>query len=76
MDIQPAVFAKIESGQTTIELPLNDEKHQEIREGDNICFNNTESGKQIVCEVISPVRQNQNGVLEMALQKIESKQDV
>ena len=76
MDIQPAVFAKIESGQTTIELPLNDEKHQEIREGDNICFNNTESGEQIVCEVISPVRQNQNGVLEMALKKIESKQDV
>ena len=76
MDIQPEVFAKIESGQMTIELPLNDEKHQEIREGDNICFNNTESGKQIVCEVISPVRQNQNGVLEMALKKIESKQDV
>ena len=76
MDIQPEVFAKIESGQTTIELRLNDEKHQEIREGDNICFNNTESGKQIVCEVISPVRQNQNGVLEIALQKIESKQDV
>lgn len=76
MDIQPEVFAKIESGQTTIELRLNDEKHQEIREGDNICFNNTESGKQIVCEVISLVRQNQNGVLEMALQKIESKQDV
>ena len=81
MDIQPEVFAKIESGQTTIEPRLNDEKHQEIREGDNICFNNTESGKQIVCEVISPVRQNQNGVLEMDIQpavfaKIESKQDV
>lgn len=42
MMLQPDPMAKIRSGQKTIELRLNDEKRQGVKEGDRIRFTNTE----------------------------------
>lgn len=42
MMLQPEPMRKIQSGQKTIELRLNDEKRQQVRTGDRIRFTNTE----------------------------------
>ncbi len=47
MSVAPAPFEKIESGQKTIELRLNDEKRRRIAVGDEIVFTNTQSGERI-----------------------------
>ncbi|MBR5797979.1 MAG: ASCH domain-containing protein [Clostridia bacterium] len=47
MNLTPAPFAMIKSGQKTIELRLFDEKRQHIRVGDEIVFTNTESGETL-----------------------------
>lgn len=51
MDLAPAPFAMMESGQKTIELRLNDEKRQKIKIGDEIEFVNTKSGATLRREV-------------------------
>ena len=38
MKLQAAPFAKIKSGEKSIELRLYDEKRQKIKAGDSICF--------------------------------------
>ena len=38
MKLYDVPFAKIKSGEKTIELRLNDEKRQKIKVGDSICF--------------------------------------
>lgn len=45
-------FAKIKSGQKTIELRLYDDKRQIITEGDQICFYRLDDEKQLMTEVI------------------------
>ena len=47
MNLNPSPFAKIKSGQKTIELRLYDEKRQRIKEGDVIAFTNTSSGEKM-----------------------------
>ena len=47
MNLTPAPFSMIKSGQKTIELRLFDEKRQHIRVGDEIVFTNTESGETL-----------------------------
>lgn len=51
MNLHPAPFALIKSGQKTIELRLNDEKRRRIRVGDRLLFTNTVSGEALRCTV-------------------------
>jgi ASC-1-like (ASCH) protein len=46
MRLFPEPFAKMQSGQKTIELRLNDEKRQQIRVGDEILFCHMEDAAQ------------------------------
>ena len=41
-------FKRIESGEKTIELRLNDEKRRLVKEGDDITFTNIDTGEQLV----------------------------
>jgi ASC-1-like (ASCH) protein len=52
MKLQPEPFAKIKSGEKTIELRLYDEKRQQIKVGDRIVFTNTDSGKSLWVTVV------------------------
>jgi ASC-1-like (ASCH) protein len=52
MNLTPAPFSMIKSGQKTIELRLLDEKRQQIRVGDNIIFTNIESGEALTKTVV------------------------
>ena len=52
MNLHPAPFAMIKSGQKTIELRLFDEKRRQIRVGDEIVFSNTENGETLSKTVI------------------------
>ena len=47
MKLRPSPFERIKSGEKTIELRLYDEKRREIRVGDGIVFENTESGETL-----------------------------
>ena len=48
MKLEPKYFAKIKSGEKSVELRLNDEKRKPITSGDVIVFANTESAKERV----------------------------
>ncbi len=53
MNLRPAPFAMMQSGQKTIELRLYDEKRQTIRPGDTIVFTNTDrSGATLQATVL------------------------
>ena len=47
MNLNPAPFAMIQSGEKTIELRLFDEKRRKIKAGDEIIFTNTETGEKL-----------------------------
>ena len=47
MKLHAAPFAKIKSGEKTIELRLYDEKRQKIKPGDQIVFTNNTTGEQL-----------------------------
>ena len=47
MNLNPAPFEMIKSGEKTIELRLWDEKRQQIKEGDIITFTNTSNGEEM-----------------------------
>lgn len=47
MNLHPAPFAMIKSGEKTIELRLYDEKRQKIKAGDTIRFTSTETGETL-----------------------------
>ena len=51
MNLNPAPFEKIKSGQKTIELRLFDEKRQKIKTGDSIIFTNTVNGEKMCATV-------------------------
>ena len=51
MQLRPAPFQMIQSGEKTIELRLYDEKRKQIRIGDTIRFVNTDSAEQLVVRV-------------------------
>ena len=51
MNLHPAPFAKIKSGEKNIELRLFDEKRQKITAGDDIIFTNTASGEKLRASV-------------------------
>ncbi len=47
MNLTPAPFEMIKSGEKTIELRLFDEKRQKIKPGDTIVFTNTETAETL-----------------------------
>ena len=51
MDLHDAPFRAIQSGEKTVEMRLYDEKRQQVKEGNYICFQNRSSGKKIVTVV-------------------------
>lgn len=51
MNLNPAPFAMIDSGEKTIELRLNDEKRQKIKSGDEIVFVNTDNDSRLLTRV-------------------------
>lgn len=53
MRLYPSPFAKIKSGQKTIELRLDDEKRSIIRVGDKIEFTEVETGERLTATVIN-----------------------
>ena len=67
MNLHPAPFALIKSGQKTIELRLNDEKRRRIRVGDRLLFINTVSGEALRCTVTALYCFNSFGELYRAL---------
>ena len=52
MNLHSSPFDKINSGEKTIELRLNDEKRQLIKIGDKIVFTNTSTQEKLVATVI------------------------
>ena len=56
MNLNPEPFEMIRSGQKTIELRLNDEKRKQIKAGDIIEFNQTETGEKLITKVIAVYR--------------------
>ena len=52
MNLHPAPFEAIKSGQKTIELRLYDEKRRAIKVGDEIVFTNTASGETLSATVL------------------------
>jgi ASC-1-like (ASCH) protein len=52
MKLQPSPFEKIKSGEKTIELRLFDEKRQQIKEGDQLVFTQTETGENLLTTVL------------------------
>jgi ASC-1-like (ASCH) protein len=52
MKLQPSPFEKIKSGEKTIELRLFDEKRQQIKEGDQIVFSQTDTGEILMTRVL------------------------
>ena len=52
MNLNPAPFKMIKSGEKTIELRLNDERRQNIAVGDVIEFTHTESGEKLRARVL------------------------
>ena len=51
MKLHPSPFARIKSGEKTIELRLFDEKRQKIKVGDVILFSNTATGETL-CKTV------------------------
>ena len=56
MNLVPAAFKSIGSGEKTIEMRLYDEKRAKIKVGDEIEFNNTATHQKIKCMVINLTR--------------------
>ena len=56
MNLAPAAFKSIISGEKTIEMRLYDEKRAKIKVGDEIEFNNTAAHQKIKCTVINITR--------------------
>ncbi len=52
MKLNPEPFAKIRSGEKTIELRLYDEKRQKIKAGDTIFFTNNATGEVLKVKVV------------------------
>ena len=52
MNLHPAPFEMIQSGEKTIELRLYDEKRQQIQPGDTIVFTNTATGETLEKTVV------------------------
>ncbi len=52
MRLLPRYFYELEKGTKYIEIRCNDEKRQKIKPGDQIIFENMETGKKIKVEVI------------------------
>ena len=52
MHLVPSTFIRMKEGRKTIELRLYDEKRKQIELGDSICFTSTESGEELLVEVI------------------------
>ena len=53
MRLAPIPYEKIKSGRKTVELRLNDEKRKLIAVGDEITFENTESGELLAVRVVA-----------------------
>lgn len=56
MRLHPEPFHKIKEGTKIIEMRLNDEKRQKIEIGDQIEFENRESGEKLTAMVIALYR--------------------
>ena len=56
MNLAPAAFGSINSGEKTIEMRLYDEKRAKVNVGDEIEFNNTATKQKIRCIVINLTR--------------------
>lgn len=56
MQLHPEPFMMIKKGEKTIELRLYDEKRRMINVGNSITFTNTDSGEQLVAEVLALYR--------------------
>ena len=52
MHLVPSAFIRMKEGRKTIELRLSDEKRKQIEVGDSISFTSTESGEELLVEVI------------------------
>ena len=52
MNLSPAPYSMIASGQKTIELRLLDEKRRQIKEGDIIIFTQSFSGESVTAKVL------------------------
>ena len=52
MNLQPGPFAMIKSGKKDVEMRLNDERRKNIFPGDIIIFAHTETGEELVVEVL------------------------
>ena len=53
MNLKPGPFEMIAKGYKTIELRLLDEKRRRIAVGDTLIFKNTDSGRQLSCQVLA-----------------------
>lgn len=52
MHLVPSAFIRMKEGRKTVELRLYDEKRKQIEVGDSISFTSTESGEELLVEVI------------------------
>ena len=48
MNLYPASFLAIKTGVKTVEMRLNDEKREKIKQGDYIVFTNTETKEELL----------------------------
>lgn len=53
MNLDDGPFEKIANGSKTIEMRLNDERRQGLKEGDFVTFTNNASGEKIVAKVVA-----------------------
>ncbi len=52
MNLNPAPFESVKSGEKTVEMRLYDDKRRLIKKGDQITFTNTQTGETLVCDVL------------------------
>lgn len=52
MKLKPQPFEMIYSGVKTVEMRLNDQKRRLLCVGDEIVFTNTDTGEQMLCEIL------------------------
>ena len=53
MNLNPAPFLSIKSGEKDVEMRLYDDKRRAINKGDKIEFTNNQTGEKLVCSVLA-----------------------